>query len=85
MQYTEEEELWLDQQYKVMDEAFFSISIGEDLIRVKKNCLNWFWAMSVSTMTFLIVQPCVTCTVAQQIRFFSFGANNFGSNSESTF
>ena len=38
MQYTEEEELWLDQQHTVLDEAFFSISLGEDIIRVS----NWF-------------------------------------------
>lgn len=33
MPYTEAEESWLDHQYKLFDEAFFSVSLGEEIIQ----------------------------------------------------
>ena len=35
MPYTEEEELWLQHQYKLLDEAFMSVSLGEELVKVR--------------------------------------------------
>jgi hypothetical protein len=35
MPYTEAEEHWLNHQYRLFDEAFLSVSIGEEILQVK--------------------------------------------------
>ncbi len=59
MPYTEAEEHWLNHQYRLFDEAFLSVSIGEEILQVKWSILMYCSVSNLEIIYFKIVCVCL--------------------------
>ena len=70
MPYTEAEEHWLNHQYRLFDEAFLSVSIGEEILQVKWSILMYCSVSNLEIIYFKIVCVCL-CLYSYTVSFLS--------------